>query len=146
MLHTEDPLYTYVHNPGGFIVPVEGRVLDIRPTQDYPENFAVTLELIIPDEDGFWPTKIHGTYTPGKTLTEGGCEYISIRETVKRYCRTNCYVFTDRIYNLQLCLHHSAAFASNARHACKKILTELRSLGQEPPENVVEMMGRVGLK
>ncbi len=141
MLQIGDTVYTYVVNGTAF-TPIDGRVLDIRPTDDYPRNFKAVLEMNIPYEDGFWATKVSGTYTPGETRTEGGCEYVSIRDTVKRACRMNCYVFTDRIFNLQCCLRLSAMEASNASHACKKVLDELRSLGEEPPEDVSEVMAR----
>jgi len=144
MLTVGDPVYTF-NTQSGIAMPISGRVLEIRSTKDSPKAFDVVLEMDLPWDDGFWPTKFSGKYSPGATLTKGGCEYISIHETYKRHCRLNCYIFTDRIYNLQLCLQQSALFVSNSKFGCEKILKELRSLGQEPPSDVVEIMNRFGL-
>jgi len=145
MLTIGDPVYTF-NAQSGIAMPISGRVLDIRSTKESPKTFDVVLEMALPWDDGFWRTKFTGKYSPGATLREGGSEYITIRETYKRHCRLNCYAFTDRIYNLQLCLQQSALYVSNAKYGCEQILKELRSLGQEPPADVVETMKYFGLK
>ena len=145
MLKIGDPVYTY-NTQGGICFPIEGEVKDIRATKDYPRNFEVDLIMKIPFDDGFWPTKISGTYTPGETKTPGGSEFVTIRDTVKRNCRMNCYLYTDQIFNLQLSLQQSVLFINNSKYFCSKILDQLRSLGHEPPANVVKMMNGFELK
>ena len=123
--------------------PIEGTVLKVTPNAKYSGMFDVQMLLFLPEDDYLIDVNITGTYTPGATLTSGGCEYVEIDHSDNRF---NGYLFTDRIYNLQLCLQQSVLHVNNAKFYCGEILQELRSLGQEPPEDVTTMMNGFGLK
>lgn len=142
MLKKGDKVYTF-NNNGYIASPVEGTVVDIQQDPECSGIFNVNLELPINVDDGFKTVRISGVYTPGATRTKGGSEYVEIDHNDNRF---NCYLYLDRIYNLQLCVKLSVLRVNNAKYYCNEVLKELRSLGQEPPKDVIEMMNRFGLE
>lgn len=145
MLKPGDRLYTF-RRPY-LVFPVEGSVTSVSPDPEVPGRFIVHLELKENldeiDLGMFRMVDLTGVYTPGRTTTSGGSEYVEISHDDPRF---NCYLYLDREYNLQLCLQQSALFVSKARHGCKCILQELRSLGAEPPAELLEIMRRFALE
>lgn len=142
MIGKGDKVYTF-DTRGIIAFPVEGIIDDVAPSGDRAGTYDVNVGLNLKWDDGFITVLVTGKYTPGATRTEDGSEYVEIDHSNDR---VNCYLYVDRIYNLQLCVQQSALRVSNAKHFCKGLLEELRSLRQEPPAEVMEMMKGFGLK
>ena len=142
MISKGDKVYTF-DTHGIIAFPVEGTVIDVSPSAGQMGTYDVNVKLYLKWDDGFITVMVPGKYTPGATRTEGGSEYVEIDHSDSR---VNCYLYPDRIFNLQLCVQQSALHVSNAKHFCKELLEELRSLGQEPPVEVMEMMKGFGLE